>query len=44
MEAYQWWWEVNSEGFCDFDTWTMKVSGRSDESVRGTMTVTMRQR
>lgn len=37
MEVYHWWWEVKREGLWGFDTWTMKVCGRSDwvESVRG---------
>lgn len=31
MEEYQWWWVEKREGFCDFDTWMMKVCGASDE-------------
>lgn len=31
MEEYQWWWEENSEGLRDAETWTTKVCGRSDD-------------
>jgi hypothetical protein len=28
--VYQSWWEVKRDGLWDFDTWMMKVCGRSD--------------
>lgn len=46
MDSYQWWWEAKREGLCDWETWTMKVCGRSDEveSVRGIITPRQRKR
>lgn len=31
MAEYQWWWVLKTWGLSDLETWTMKVSGGSEE-------------